>query len=189
MSSVILIRQAYICLLWGGRSESIFRETVALSPRGGIALSALRPFCLHSSPVLSGKVNLICRETVALSPPPVQTGHPSPPCEARHAPPGFCDICPAGQKYGSRLGNASPTACITCFARRICEPEASRLLRMKHANASSFALLSASAYICLQQKYCCASAEQINLFCSRLLCIFAFCFIWGSKVFGYVQCE
>ena len=41
---------------WGG-SELIFRETVALSPGGVIALSALRPFCLHPSPVLPGEVN------------------------------------------------------------------------------------------------------------------------------------
>ena len=40
-----------------GESELIFRETVALSPGGGIALSALRPFCLHPFPVLPGKVN------------------------------------------------------------------------------------------------------------------------------------
>ena len=52
------------------------------------------------------------------------------------------------QKHCSRLGNASPTACITCSARCIRESKASRLLRTKHANANEFALLSASAYIC-----------------------------------------
>ena len=60
---------------------------------------------------------------------------------------GFCDIR-LRRKYGSRLGNASPTACITCSARCIRESKASRLLRTKHANANEFALLSASAYIC-----------------------------------------
>ncbi len=60
---------------------------------------------------------------------------------------GFCDIR-LRRKYGSRLGNASPTACITCSARCIRESKPSRLLRTKHANANEFALLSASAYIC-----------------------------------------
>ena len=57
-------------------------------------------------------------------------------------------LASGGCKYGSRLGNASPTACITCSARCIRESKAFRLLRTKHANANSFALLSASAYIC-----------------------------------------
>ena len=35
-----------------------------------------------------------------------------------------------------------------CFARRIRESEASRLLRTKHVNANEFALLSASEYFC-----------------------------------------
>ena len=61
---------------------------------------------------------------------------------------GFCAIC-LRQKYCSRLGNTSPTACITCSARCIRESLASRLLRTKHANANEFALLSASAYICM----------------------------------------
>ena len=60
----------------------------------------------------------------------------------------FCDIR-LRRKYGSRLGNTSPTACITCSASCIRESKASRLLRTKHANANEFALLSASAYICM----------------------------------------
>ena len=53
------------------------------------------------------------------------------------------------RKYGSRLGNTSSTACITCSASCIRESKPSRLLRTKHANANEFALLSASAYICM----------------------------------------
>ena len=62
---------------------------------------------------------------------------------------GFCDIrlC---RKYGSRLGHASLAACTACSARCVRESKSSRLLRPKHANANSFALLSASAYICIQ---------------------------------------
>ena len=41
------------------------------------------------------------------------------------------------------------------------------------AIASKLALLSASSYIWLRHIYGCASAEQINLFCSQLLRIFA----------------
>ena len=45
-------------ILFLGESESICREIVALPPPpGGIAFSALLPFCLHPSPVLPGKVN------------------------------------------------------------------------------------------------------------------------------------
>ena len=60
---------------------------------------------------------------------------------------GFRDIR-LRRKYGSRLGHASLAACTACSARRVREPEASRLLRSKHANANLFALLSASVYIC-----------------------------------------
>ena len=48
--------------------------------------------------------------------------------EACHAVLGFCDVC-LRQKYGSRLGHASLTACTACSARRIRESEASRLTR------------------------------------------------------------
>ena len=83
-------------------------------------------------------------------PPPVQTGRLSPPCEPCHATPGFCDICPAGQKYGSRLGPASLTACrhvppVVSGARGLPAPLDETC--PKHANANKFALLSASMYI------------------------------------------
>ena len=102
--SVILVRQAYICLLGGG-SELIFRETVALSPGGvnrAYGSTAILPASLARP---SGGSESICRETVALSlspPPPVQAWHPSSPCEARHATLGFFDIR-LRRKYGSRL--------------------------------------------------------------------------------------
>ena len=96
-----------------------------------------------------GESESICRETVALFPSPVQTGYPSPPpsCEARHATPGFCDVC-LRQKYGSRLGHASLTACIGLSC-----PEEPGGLGLTDTTGGR--------------------PMQMNLHCSRLLCIFA----------------
>ena len=127
----------------------ICRETAALSPGGGIALLALRPFCLHPSPVLPGGSESICRETVALSPgtsrAPVHSLRGTS-CHSRllrcrscgfrllrclPSAIGFYNVC-LRQKHGSHLGHASLTACTVCPARHICESEASRLLRTEH---------------------------------------------------------
>ena len=149
----------------------------------------INSICLVQCCILGGESESICRETVALFPPPVQTGHPSLHCEACHAPLGFCDICPAGQKYGSRLGNASLQACRPVLPVVSVSPRppgfSARNMPMQiHLHCSRLLRIFAFG-----RNTACASAEQIYLFCSRLLCIFAFCFIWGSKVFGYVQCE
>ena len=137
-------------ILFVGESESICREIVTPPPPppgrnrvlGSVAIlpaSLARP---------SRESESICRETVALFPSPVQTGYPSPPsCEARHATPGFCDVC-LRQKYGSRLGHASLTACIGLSC-----PEEPGGLGLTDTTGGR--------------------PMQMNLHCSRLLCIFA----------------
>ena len=84
---------------------------------------------------------------------------------------GFCDICPAGHIYGSRLGKS--------FFERLIPLNPLRPLSGGFRDCSSrslrdvlFALLSASAIFGWRHIYGCASAKQINLLCSRLLRIF-----------------
>ena len=92
-------------------------------------------------------------------------------CDADPAVFGFRDVC-LRQKYGSRLGHASLTACTACSARRIHESEASRLLRTEHVNAKAFALLSASHYFCrckLVSRLMMATKKLFKIFSQNIL--------------------
>ena len=53
-------------------------------------------------------------------------------------------------RYGSRLGNASLAACMHVSPVVSGSPKGLPPLRTKHANANKFALLSASAYVCIR---------------------------------------
>ena len=59
---------------------------------------------------------------------------------------GFCDIWPGGHLYGSRLGNCKQV----CIALGFCDIwPGGHLYGCASAIANKFALLSASAYICV----------------------------------------
>ena len=135
-----------------GESESICRETEALSPRGrnrALGSTAILPASLACP---SGESEPICREIVALFPSPVQTGRaPVPslrgmPCHSRLL------RYSASPEIRFTPRPCKPSGLQARSARRIRESEASRLLRTKHATKH---------------------AMQIYLHGSRLLRIFA----------------